>query len=445
MKFKFFSKMAGALYVSLFLLMCPLLAQEGNKPERLEWFQDLGLGLFIHWSVDSQIGSVISHSLVGASDQYMQKYINELPDSFNPTEFDPDEWARLAKLAGMKYVVFTAKHHSGFCMFDTETTDFNIMNTPYSKDITAELVEAFRARGIAIGFYFSPDDFHFLYRQGTTISRRRPEVFPVNNPELMQHDKAQIKELLTKYGPVDIIFIDGPAEGLREWCWELNPDIVVTRGAMETPEISASTGQELPEETSIDPWEACYTMGTSWQWKPTNEQYRSGTDLIEQLIEARAKGGNMLLNIGPKANGEIPAEQEARLREMALWNMVNGEAIYQVRPWVLTNEKNIWFTRSKQNNTVYAIITRPEWEWGEEKTVTLKSVAAGKNSEITVLGQSGKVLEYNPGVTPETTWITGKAGLYVTATRAQRLYNDRTWPNPVVLKITHAEPAEHYK
>ena len=445
MKFKLATKMTGTLILSLLLLFGSLLAQEGNKPERLEWFRDLGLGLFIHWSVDSQIGSVISHSLVGASDEYVQQFVNELPGTFNPTGFDPDEWARLAKLAGMKYVVFTAKHHSGFCMFDTETTDFNIMNTPYVKDITAELVEAFRSRDIAIGFYFSPDDFHFLYRQGTTISRRRPEVFPVNNPELMQHDKAQIKELLTNYGPVDIIFIDGPAEGLREWCWELNPDIVVTRGAMETPEISASTGQELPEETSIDPWEACYTMGTSWQWKPTNEQYRSGPDLIKQLIEARAKGGNMLLNIGPKPNGEIPAEQEGRLREMALWNMVNGEAIYNVRPWVLTNEKNVWFTRSKQNNTVYAIITEPEWAWGEEKTVTLKSVAAGDNSRITVLGQSGKVLEYNPDVTPETTWITGEAGLYVTAARAQRLYNDRTWPNPVVLKITDAQPGKGYR
>jgi len=242
MKFKLATKMTGTLILSLLLLFGSLLAQEGNKPERLEWFRDLGLGLFIHWSVDSQIGSVISHSLVGASDEYVQQFVNELPGTFNPTGFDPDEWARLAKLAGMKYVVFTAKHHSGFCMFDTETTDFNIMNTPYVKDITAELVEAFRSRDIAIGFYFSPDDFHFLYRQGTTISRRRPEVFPVNNPELMQHDKAQIKELLTNYGPVDIIFIDGPAEGLREWCWELNPDIVVTRGAMETPEISASTG-----------------------------------------------------------------------------------------------------------------------------------------------------------------------------------------------------------
>lgn len=121
----------------------------GNKPERLEWLKDAGLGLFIHWGVDSKIGTVISHSLVGASHDYAEGFFKQLPQTFDPTRFDPDEWARLAKISGFKYVVFTTKHHSGFCMFQTESHAFNIMNTPFRQDTTKETVEAFRKQGIA--------------------------------------------------------------------------------------------------------------------------------------------------------------------------------------------------------------------------------------------------------------------------------------------------------
>ncbi len=404
----------------------------GNRPERIEAFRDAGFGLFIHWSLDSQLGSVISHSLVGASENYIERYFSILPATFNPKRFDPEELAVLAKLAGMKYVVFTAKHHSGFCMFHTKTTDFSIEHTPYKNDITAELIHAFRKHDLAIGFYYSPDDFWFLHKQGRLISRRRPGATPPENPELMAYDKAQLRELLTKYGRIDVMFLDGPAEGLRELCWELQPDIVVTRGAMETPE-QFTPGIPLPGA-----WEGNLTMGTQWQYKPTNERYKSGTRLIETLIETRAKGGNLLLNVGPKPNGELPIEQESLLRELALWNFVNGEALTEVRPWVVTNEENIWFTKRKDGDTVYAFITQTPWKWGEQKTVTLRSVKATDQTNISVLGQNDKVLEYRPDVTPRTTWQQDENGLHITAFRAQRLYNDRTWPNPVVLKITHA-------
>lgn len=173
----------------------------GNDPERVEWFMDKALGMFVHWSVDSQLGSVISHSMVGASDDYLDRFINNLPESFLPQKFDADDWARLAKLAGMKYVVFTTKHHSGFCMFDTKTTDLSVMNTPYGRDVTRQIVDAFNRHGLAVGFYFSPDDFWLLHKQGKDISRRRAEALPMNNPELMEHNKAQIRELLTNYAP----------------------------------------------------------------------------------------------------------------------------------------------------------------------------------------------------------------------------------------------------
>lgn len=144
------------------LILLPLLVtaqQNANKADRVEWFRDLGFGMFIHWTPDSQIGAVPSHSMAGASQDYLKRYIEDLPKTFNPRKFYPKDWAVLAKLAGMKYVVFTTKHHSGFCMFDTATTPFNIMHTPFRRDIVAEVVAAFREQGIAPGFYYSRTTF----------------------------------------------------------------------------------------------------------------------------------------------------------------------------------------------------------------------------------------------------------------------------------------------
>jgi alpha-L-fucosidase len=307
------------------------------------------------------------------------------------------------------------------------------MNTPYGRDVTRELIEAFRAEGLAIGHYFSPDDFHFLWKQGTLISRRRPEAQPVNNPGLLAHDQAQLRELMSSYGKIDMVFIDGPPEGLKEVVWEAEPDALVTRGAIETPE------QYTPGVPLEGAWEGNLTMGTQWQYRGTNETYKSGTELINTLIETRAKGGNLLLNIGPRPDGVIPVEQEARLREIALWNLVNREAIFAVRPWVLTNEGDIWFTKAKDSDTVYAAVTRTPWPWGTAKTFTVQSVRATPETAVSVLGQNDEVLEYRPEVQPRTTFEQTADGLRITAWRAQRLYNDRRWPNPVVLKITHAE------
>jgi alpha-L-fucosidase len=410
----------------------------GNRPERLEWFRDLGLGLFVHWSLDSQIGAVISHSLVGADEGYRRRFFEDLPRTFNPTRFRPREWASLARLAGAKYVVFTAKHHSGFCMFDTRTTRFGIMATPYGKDVTAELISALRAEGLAVGLYFSPDDFHYLASHGVVVAREpQAGVTPREVPGLLDYDRAQLRELLTAYGPIDIVFLDGPAEGLRELVWEIQPDAVVTRGAMETPE------QKIPGQPLDQPWEACITMGTSWQYQPTHETYKSGTELIELLIETRAKGGNLLLNVGPRPDGELPIEQEERLRELALWNFIFGEALQGVRPWVVTNEGDIWFTRRKGEDTVYALVTRVgDWRMGERRRFTLRSPKATERTKVAILGQTGEVLEYRPGVDPRPSWRQEADGLHVEATLAQRYYDDRHWPDPVALKLTDVVTGE---
>src|SRR5689334_10682115 len=410
-------------------------APKTNDPRAVETFRDRGLGMFIHWGVDGVLAGVISHSLVGASPDFQDRFFRLLPSYFDPYRFEPERWAALAQLAGFRYVMFTAKHHAGFCMWDTATTQFSVMHTPYGKDVLRAVVDAFRKRGIAIGIYFSPDDFHWLHEHGITINRHVKGVYPQDLPEFMDYTKKQLKELLTNYGPIDYFFFDGPAEQLTDYAWQLQPDLVITRGVMETPE------QYTPGVALDGAWEGNLTMGTEWPWKATNENYKSGTELINILIETRAKGGNLLLNIGPKPDGEIPIEQESRLREIALWNFVNGESLKGVRPWVITNENNVWFTRRKDSNTVYAFLTKMQsWRLGDSKTVTLRSVKATPGTEVSVLGQSDELVEYRPEIKPKTTWKQDENGLHITAYRAQRLYTDRRWPNPVVLKITNVEP-----
>jgi len=438
--------MARRLVLFLTLLTSPALAAPpsaerpevklglDNKPERLEWFRDLGFGMFIHWSVDGQLGGDISHTLAGASDDYRKRFFADLPGTFNPRKLNPEDWAVLAKLAGMKYVVFTTKHHSGFAMWDTKTTPFNVKRTPYKKDLLAEVVKAFRAQGIAVGFYFSPEDFHWLHTNNKLVQRRHPGVLPTENEGLMKLDRAQLKELATRYGPVDVWFLDGPGAGMRDVIWKAQPNAVITRDVIDTPE------QTIPGVPLDRPWESCLTMGTNWSYKPTHETYRSGTELIEILIETRAKGGNLLLNVGPKPDGELPIEQEERLREFALWHFAYGESIHDVRPWVLSNEGNIWFTKKKNADTVYVFLNKVSWNMGERKSFTVRSVRASKDSQVRVLGATSETLEYRPNVDPRPRWTQDDKGLHLDIMMAQRLYNDRKWPNPIVLEITKVSP-----
>jgi alpha-L-fucosidase len=406
-----------------------------NKPERELWLKNTGLGLFIHFSMDGQLGLVISHSLVGASDDYVNRYFTELPKTFDPSKFDPHQIAVLAKLAGMKYIVFTTKHHSGFCMWDTKTTGFNITHTPYKKDLLKEFVDATREVGLQVGFYFSPEDFSFLHDHHITISRTDVKMDAITRKAYDDYTRQQCEELMTKYGKIDVLFIDGdPKEIVKQTCWKLQPDLLITRGAIKTPE------QIMPGAMINEPWLSCITMGTAWGYQPTNERYKSGSQLIGLLIEARAKGGSLLLNIGPKPNGELPLEQEERLREMAAWYFINRECIDDVRSWVVSKEGNIWFTQ-KDGHTLYAIVTdAAEWKEGTRKTFTIRSAISTPDTRISVLGQNSQVIEYKSDDVSCRYTQTGK-GLEVSVVKAQRIYDDHRWPNPVVIKLDNVNPA----
>lgn len=410
----------------------------GNRPHREQWLQDAGFGMFIHWSHDSQIGSVISHSMVGATRQYNDWFINELPATFNPKHWDPDQAAALAKVCGMKYVVLTAKHHSGFCLWDTDTTDFKITNTPYGKDIFGDYVKALRKYGIAVGVYYSPEDFAWLHRNGHEVRRAGPKLLnPDGHDAYGKFVEAQVTELFTRYGKIDMLFIDGVGEKTtKQTCWRLQPDCLVTRGEIETPE------QFVPGKPPEGPWESNLTMGTQWQYKPTNDVYKSGTRILELLIETRAKGGAMMMNIGPRPTGEIPIEQESRLREVALWHAVNRACIHQTRPWVVANEENIWFTKSNNQNALYAILTRvPDWARGDRKQFLLRSVKATGETKISTLGHNGKFTEYAPEADVTPRFSQTDQGLEISVCRGQRLYNNHKWHNPVVVKLENVLPA----
>ncbi len=407
-------------------------AQTGNLPERVEWFRDQGFGMFIHWSVDGQLGGVISHSMPGASDDYLNRFINILPQTFYPERFDPRKWARLAKIAGMKYVMFTTKHHSGFTMFDTKTTDFGVMNTPFHRDIVGEVVNAFREQGIAIGLYFSCDDFSWLYRHRRPIDRDDGSM-PYNNPELLKFAQAQLQELLTHYGDVDLMFFDGKSQGLVDYVWARQPNTLITSGALRVTE------QNIPGFAMKEPFEAPFTMGTEWPYRPA-DTYKSGATMVNMLIETRAKGGNLLMNMGPKADGDVPIEQEDRFRQIGYWMFINNEAIYGVRPWVITNEGDCWFTMKATEDTVYVFVRSP-WKYATWRDLHLVSVKTTAESKVTVLGQNDQILEYQQKIHPQTTWKQESDGLNIHAMRAQRTFTNNQDPNPVVLKITHASAA----
>jgi len=425
----------------------PLLAEDAvrlsNDPGKTEIFRDAGLGLFIHWGPNSQMGTEISWPLYNASEEYIEKYY-ALAETFNPTAFDPAEWARLARLAGMEYVVFTAKHHDGFCMFDTGLSDFKITRTPYGRDITAMVTEAFRKEGFLVGLYYSPGDFRYQWETGRRAGHIYQPDFESDAPfgpkklGFVDYERGHIEELLTRYGDIFMLWFDGKCEPLKKHSWRVRQDVFIARGEIPTPE------QEIPGQASDHAWESCLTTSYQWSYLPGAE-VRPSEEIIENLIHIRARGGNMLLNIGPRPDGRIAPADEDLLRDLGLWMMLNGEAVRGVRPWVVTNEDDVWFTHKRDEGTVYAMAGLAK----NARTLLIKSVAATPETRVALLGQEGDL-----------PWEQTPAGLKITVTRKQTVRlvkappapgekpdsSDKqrlTWgPDwPAAVKITGASPA----
>ena len=419
-----------------------------NDPQKTEIFRDAGLGLFIHWGPNSQMGTEISWPLNNASDDYVQKYY-ALASTFNPTRFDAAEWARLAKLAGIEYVCFTAKHHDGFAMFDTAYSDFKITKTPYGKDIAAQVAEAFRKEGMLVGFYYSPGDVRYHFETGVPRGPLMAPAFDAVTPfgplrkSFLDYERGQVEELLTRYGDVFMIWYDGKCEPLKKHAWRVKQDVFIGRGEIPTPE------QEIPGQATDRAWESCMT--TSWQWSyMPNPDIRTIREIVENLIQIRARGGNMLLNVGPRPDGRISPPDEDLLRELGLWMMINGEAVRGVRPWTTTNEGDIWFTTRRTDNTVYAFVDLVYGLEGISSSAgsrfTLRSVKTTPETKIEVLGQKGGV-----------EWKEDATGLHITVSRTHTVQFIKTpetmrpkpgktrpsytWgpDGPIVVKITSVE------
>jgi alpha-L-fucosidase len=374
------------------------MSQDWNDDNRVQEYMDMGFGMFIHWGPISQDGWEISWPVYGASTEYRDYYYS-IYKTFDPVGYDPAAWADLAKEAGMEYVIFTTKHHDGFCMYDSRYTNYSIMNSLYGKDIAAELAQAYRSKGIAIGWYYSSDDWRYQYEKGfngTYLGGMELEnynqPFGTRNLTLLEYEKQQVRELLTNYGPIDLMWFDwaGPRVGrsLQRTAWETNPECIVVRGEIDTPE------REIHSTIVSGPWETCMTMGQQWAYKP-DDVYKTPEDLIHELVQVRAKGGNFLLNVGPNASGQLPDPQKDLLRELASWNAVNSEAIHSIRPWKTANESDendIWFTQNKNGDIVYAIFM----EWPIERTAHINSLAGYNITDVRLLG-SDETLEWSAG------------------------------------------------
>lgn len=393
--------------------------------QRLEWYQDLKFGLFLHWGLYSQWGCIESWPLVEEDewarpddlacwverDRDLERFRRDyraLNRTFNPQDFDPSAWAAAAEDAGMKYVCFTTKHHDGFCLFDTQTTDYRITHPdcPFSSDpranVVREVFDAFRRRDFGISCYFSKSDWHcpWYWIPGQPAPDRNPNYNTAEQPEVweqfVQFVHAQVRELMRDYGHIDILWLDGgqvrpPDQDIRmaemaAMARELQPGLImVDRTVGGEFENIITPEQEIPDAPLGQAWESCLTMGDSWSYKP-NENYKSTRELIHMLADIVAKGGNFILNIGPDSQGRLPEESLTRLREIGDWMRVNGEAIYGSRVQAPYAHDTIRYTT--RDGLIYALILSTD-EQGERPPaqVRLQTPPPPAGDSIVMLGE----------------------------------------------------------
>ncbi len=360
--------------------------------KQLEWFQDQKLALMAHWGIYSQLGIVESWALSDedgywsrdcidweADGEEFKKQYFALNKTFNPIRFDPKQWAALAKEGGFRYFIFTTKHHDGFCMWDTEYSDYKITNTdcPFHThkyaDICRHLFDAMRREGLGIAAYFSKADWHIPsywnpgFEKGNHTSRG-PSYNPLEKKELWEEfaafTKHQILELAAHYGRLDALWFDAGwvckknGQDIRlgeimEEVRQLQPWVLSVDRTVGGPYENYVTPEQcVPEEPLLIPWESCITMGTSFSFK-YEDTYKTPRELVKLLVDIVAKGGNLALNVGPQPDGRLPEGAIRSIKGLGEWLKVHGEAIYGTRPCFPYKRDGIAFTQ--KGNVVYAL------------------------------------------------------------------------------------------
>ena len=372
--------------------------------EKLEWFQDQKLALMIHWGPYSQIGLVESwalseqdgaewsrHDVDWTDDnaQFCKEYI-DLNKTFNPIRFEPQKWADFAADNGFKYLIFTTKHHDGFCMWDTAYSDYKItapdcpFHTNRYRDVVKEVFNAFRAKGIGIAAYFSKADWHISSYwnhalKGDQLTSRGPTYNPKEHPEEWQKfkdfTKAQVLELCQKYGDIDILWFDAGwvcAENgedielgnIVDEARKFQPGILSADRTVGGPYENYITPEQcVPDKPLFVPWESCVTVGTQFSYK-FDDEYKSSAELLELLVDVVTKGGNLALNIGPQPDGRLPRRAMQSVRGLGDWLKTYGEAIYGTRICAPYKVGNVGFTQ--KDKKIYVIFLHPNREESTE-------------------------------------------------------------------------------
>ena len=384
---------------------------------KLKHWQDQKFGVLMHWGLYSVPGIVESWSI--CSEDWIVRerkptyeedkaWYWSQKDSLNPVNFDPSKWADVMKKAGMKYMIFTTKHHDGFCMFDTKYTDFSIAHGPFGKDprhnIAKEVFNAYRNKGFMIGCYFSKPDWHskWFWNPYYATPNRRINYKKQQHPDWWQNYRKftqnQLNELTTDYGNIDILWLDGGwitgeeigLDTILVDARKRNPGMIsVDRTIRGKNENYQTPEQGIPAKQLDIPWESCITLSHAWGWTP-NAKFKSPNKVIGILSEIVAKGGCLALGVGPKADGTLQPEVVKNLLQIGNWLNKNGQAIYSTVNAAHYNDGKVWFTADKNGKTLYAIYALEDGEKTPKTITWTENKPKGK----LILLQNGKSVKY---------------------------------------------------